>query len=326
MAQATNPFNDAPIDNSEIINTIIDRKELNISKTAVAIRIPRHDKPEQSVIHFIEWDFLYNNSTDNEYQKIKPFIQGMWHNGYPIVEGSEVISLPMLQQKLASASLPSTPKEKMDNLLLYIVKQQPEDGASISMYLNRIYNRLYFKSFSEATFYLQALTADGLVVSRVDHPGVAYITLTYKGLSYAAELEREGPASKICFVAMSFDQDPSIYTLYLEGIKPAIEATGFESFRVDEYHPDSDQTINDAIIAGIKRSRFCIADFTQHKKGVYFEAGYALGRGMKVIYTCRNDEFKDSHFDTNHYPHILYDTPEELRAKLINKIEAWIKE
>ena len=123
---------------------------------------------------------------------------------------------------------------------------------------------------------------------------------------------------------MSFDE--TVKYLYTDAIKPACEATGFEAFRVDEYHPDAEQTINDAIIAGIKRSRFCIADFTQHKKGVYFEAGYALGRGLKVIYTCRSDEFKDSHFDTNHYPHIIYSTPEELRAGLIAKIEAWIKD
>lgn len=326
MSQATNPFTDAPINDSEIVTNITERKKLNISQSTVSIKIPKPSRPEESIILFIEWDFLNNNSTDSEYQKIKPLIQGMWENGYPIGEGLEVISLPMLKMKLASASLPNTPKEKLDNLLLYIFKQQPVDGGGITLFLNRIYNKLYFKTFSEALFYLEALTKDELVFSRTEGEGTAYISLTYKGLSYVADLEREGPTSKLCFVAMSFDQDPSIYALYLEGIKPAIEATGFESFRVDEYHPDSDQTINDAIIAGIKRSRFCIADFTQHKKGVYFEAGYALGRGMKVIYTCRNDEFKDSHFDTNHYPHILYDTPEELRVKLVNKIEAWIKE
>lgn len=326
MTQATNPFTDAPIEDAEVVSNISDREKWNISPSAVSIRIPKANKPEESIILFIEWDFLYGNSSDVEYQKIKPFIQGMWQNGYQLIEATEVINLPMLQNKLANASLPNSPKEKLDNFLLYIVKQQREDGASVTLFLNRIYNRIYFKNFSESLFYLQALTNDGLVFSRTEGEGIAYISLTYKGLSYAADLEREGPASKLCFVAMSFDQDQSIYDLYLKGIKPAIEETGFEAFRVDEYHPDSDQTINDAIVAGIKRSRFCIADFTQHKKGVYFEAGYALGRGMKVIYTCRNDEFKDSHFDTNHYPHILYDTPEELREKLINKIEAWIKE
>jgi nucleoside 2-deoxyribosyltransferase len=71
---------------------------------------------------------------------------------------------------------------------------------------------------------------------------------------------------------------------------------------------------------------FCISDFTEQKDGVYFEAGYALGRGLKVIYTCEEGDFKNSHFDTNHFPHIIYKNEVELEEKLINKIEAWIKD
>lgn len=325
MSQATNPFNDALINDSEIVSNITKREELNLSQSTVSIRVPKPINHEESIILFIEWDFLHDNSTDNEYQKIKPLIQGMWQNGYLFNEGLEVISLPMLHQKLANASLPNTPKAKLDNFLIYIARQLDNDSESVSLFLGDEFKRLYFKTRNEAEFYLKALITDGLINSN-EYNGFLSVSLTYKGLSYAAALERAGPASKTCFVAMSFSSSASIQAIYFEGIKLAIEATGFEAFRVDEYHPESEQTINDAIIAGIKRSRFCIADFTQHKKGVYFEAGYALGRGMKVIYTCHSDEFHESHFDTNHYPHILYDTPEELREKLINKIEAWIKD
>jgi nucleoside 2-deoxyribosyltransferase len=84
------------------------------------------------------------------------------------------------------------------------------------------------------------------------------------------------------------------------------------------------KTINDAIIAGIKKSRFTIADFTQHKAGVYFEAGYALGRGQKVIYTCRADEIANAHFDTRNYQHIVWENSEDLKQKLIDKITAFV--
>ena len=33
---------------------------------------------------------------------------------------------------------------------------------------------------------------------------------------------------------------------------------------------------------------------------------------------------KDVHFDTKHYSHIVYENVEELKTRLINKIEAWI--
>jgi hypothetical protein len=58
---------------------------------------------------------------------------------------------------------------------------------------------------------------------------------------------------------------------------------------------------------------------------VYFEAGYALGRGLKVIYTCREDQIDEAHFDTRNYPHILWKDADELKKKLIDKIEVFIK-
>ncbi len=36
--------------------------------------------------------------------------------------------------------------------------------------------------------------------------------------------------------------------------------------------------------------RFMIADFTGHRGGVYFEAGFAHGLGIPVIWTCREDQ------------------------------------
>jgi len=123
---------------------------------------------------------------------------------------------------------------------------------------------------------------------------------------------------------MSFDEEDK--TIFTEAIQPACELTGFRARKVDEEHYSSEITINDAIISLLKQCKFCIADFTKQKDGVYFESGYALGRGLKVIYTCREDFFEDCHFDTNHFPHIKYKTNEELKKRLIDKINAYIKD
>ena len=120
---------------------------------------------------------------------------------------------------------------------------------------------------------------------------------------------------------MSFSKEMSDVR---QEIKNALEATGYYPIIIDEQHIESDQTINDAIIAGLKSSKFCIADFTEHKNGVYFESGFALGQGKKVIYTCRQDEFQNIHFDINHFAHIIYENPSNLKEMLINKINAWI--
>ena len=41
----------------------------------------------------------------------------------------------------------------------------------------------------------------------------------------------------------------------------------------------------------IRKSKFLIADFTGQRGGVYYEAGFAYGLGLPVIWTCRKDWF-----------------------------------
>lgn len=69
-------------------------------------------------------------------------------------------------------------------------------------------------------------------------------------------------------------------------IRKTVEVLGYVPILIDELLIDSDQTINDAILSHLKGAKFCIADFTEQKDGVYFESGNALGRGILVIYSC----------------------------------------
>jgi nucleoside 2-deoxyribosyltransferase len=109
-----------------------------------------------------------------------------------------------------------------------------------------------------------------------------------------------------------------------EAIKQACKETGFNPILVDEIDPGMTNTINDAIVANLKKCKFCIADFTEQKDGVYFESGFALGQGKRVIYTCKEDWFNKSHFDINHFPHIIYPNVAELKRQLVDRINAWI--
>ena len=112
--------------------------------------------------------------------------------------------------------------------------------------------------------------------------------------------------------------DESMLEAWEEGIKPAIKDSGYEPFRIDE--PKDVIKIDDRIIAEIKRSRFLVADFTNGRDGargsVYYEAGFAHGLGMPVIFTCRKDLINETHFDTRQYYHVVWETPEDLRTNL----------
>ena len=59
--------------------------------------------------------------------------------------------------------------------------------------------------------------------------------------------------------------------------------------------------------------------------GVYYEAGFAHGLGLEVIFSCRKGMVKDKlHFDTRQYYHIVWETPDDLRIGLLNRIRSRI--
>jgi nucleoside 2-deoxyribosyltransferase len=136
-----------------------------------------------------------------------------------------------------------------------------------------------------------------LIYTNLNHSNnVIGVYFSIQGLNKAISLFQEGENSNKCFIAMSFD---SKMAETREIIKQVLKKTGYEPIIIDEEHLNSDQTINDAIIANLKKCKFCIADFSKHSNGVYFESGFALGQGKKVIYLCSDDEFKNTHLTLN---------------------------
>ena len=138
--------------------------------------------------------------------------------------------------------------------------------------------------------------------------------------------EENAPDSSQSFIAMWFHE--SMAEAFEKGIKPAVEDAGYEPLRIDR--KEHINKIDDEIIAEIRRSRFLVADFTHGEDGarggVYYEAGFAHGLGIPVIFTCRDDTVETLHFDTNHYSHIVWSDPMDLREKLKNRILAVIGE
>jgi hypothetical protein len=94
---------------------------------------------------------------------------------------------------------------------------------------------------------------------------------------------------------------------------------------VDQQHHHLNK-VDDEIIAEIRRSRFLVADFTcnpgQVRGGVYFEAGFAMGLNVPIIWTCRDTSKKDLHFDTRQYPHIVWKDSTDLYTQLTARIGA----
>src|ERR671918_224130 len=121
-------------------------------------------------------------------------------------------------------------------------------------------------------------------------------------------LQTQPSASAQGFVAMRFDE--SLGEAYTGGFEAGIRQAGYDSLRVDGVEHVG--KIDDEIIAQIRRSRFVVADFTGHRAGFYFEAGFALGLSLPVIWSCRRDDIDKLHFDIRQFNCIDWTEPDEL--------------
>ncbi|MDP2141757.1 MAG: hypothetical protein Q8L20_13185 [Gammaproteobacteria bacterium] len=144
--------------------------------------------------------------------------------------------------------------------------------------------------------------------------------ITAAGWQKIEDLQRTNRESNQGFVAMWFD--PSMKSVFEQAIEPGILDAGFDSYKVDL--SEHNNKIDDEIIAQIRRSRFVVADFTDHRGGVYYEAGFAQGLGLEVIWTCREDDLSRLHFDVRQYNCIVWsqDALPEFRKRLAFRIES----
>jgi nucleoside 2-deoxyribosyltransferase len=283
-----------------------------------AIRIDSEIKQFQFDPRHINNEFVNQN---------KHILYGLILNNFDSLFTTSMLNNDILEKIIQESSFPKLPEEKIANLLNYLHGQQSFEGSNIELHdPENIATKLYFKNREELNFYLLTLNKkqliSGVYVQELDfNYNWNNIKLTFEGLSEVIRINESSIQSNRCFVAMSFSQESRPTR---EIIKETLKECGYEPVLIDETHYEAEKTINDALIAEIKKCKFMVADFTEHKHGVYFEAGFALGLKRPVIYLCLKSDFENAHFDTKHYPHILYTDLNELKSMLKNKIEAWI--
>lgn len=223
----------------------------------------------------------------------------------------------LLGHESALAMLASAPRsipERADRLLLNLSAMSPFAGKRLDLALEVDHTLSYSQHGGETAFLLDHLVSEGLLERE---PGtLSLVTVSVRGWGRLEKLRTPGHTFKQGFVAMNFE--PGMLSIYDVAIAPAIRDAGYEPFVIAE-HEHAGQ-IDDRILHELNRSRFVVAEFTGHRPNVYFEAGYALGRGLPVIWTCRTEDMDEAHFDTRQYNHLLWTSPEELREKLHRRI------
>ena len=191
---------------------------------------------------------------------------------------------------------PLDPIEKMDHALMTLEKSSRYVGEPLMLNHAEDYPLYYCREPKELIGVCRLLLGEGFSsVPDPAHPQKT-ITITAKGYQRLRDIQRPNRDSSQCFVAMWLASEMD--DVYLKAIRPAIEFTDpketnprFKAVKIDNVEHLND--INDEIIAQIRRSRFLVCDLTGYRGGVYFEAGFAYGLGLEVIYTCRKDWAKE---------------------------------
>lgn len=226
-----------------------------------------------------------------------------------------LITASVLDDYLALAPPRNTPLDAIDKLLVYIGERQT--GLSEWTLLpNDRFPLQVVRSSKDYEYLKQVLVERDLLESQVET--YERVRLSIDGWARYYELRSSQPISSQAFVAMWFDA--AVSDAWAEGIKPGLEDAGYTAVRLDAV--EHNEKIDDRIIAEIRRSGLVVADLTGGRANVYFEAGFAMGLGIPVIWTCHEDHLKDLHFDTRQYNYIGWTTPAELRERLRLRIEA----
>jgi len=234
---------------------------------------------------------------------------------------------------------PNDVDEKINTLLLNIARMCQAPGRAISINSERDYPLAYCRDVDEFREYMQYLLEGKFIKEGPSY----YYSVTIEGWKIIREY-KNGKDLTQCFVAMWFDDNNIMLPVYTKYISQAVEDAGYKPMIVSNVKHDNEVTSQ--ILAEIQKSKFVIADFTGQRAGVYFEAGFAKGLGLNVIWTCKKDWFdtKDAetdgeykikdkwekgkikeerrtHFDVNHRQFILWeDAPEEKLIKFKDDI------
>lgn len=229
-----------------------------------------------------------------------------------------------VRQELIARILDSVPA-KADRLLHYIAIRSREPGDEVEVIGKQDWPVVFGTSPFALAYYVDHLHDLGLiekvdcVTTDLDQSSWG-CTLTVAGWEKVESDRKTSIASDQGFVAMWFAD--AMTPIWKYSLKPGIEDAGYKALRVDS--DEHNNKVCDKIIADIRESRFVVADFTGQRNGVYFEAGFAMGLGLPVIWTVRKDEIDNVHFDTRQYNHIVWEDAADLRRRLAERIRATI--
>jgi nucleoside 2-deoxyribosyltransferase len=233
-------------------------------------------------------DFDWGQFKEKDRKAISIILRNEWERRGRKRTGKKITFSDL--EQIVSLFRPLDPIEKMDHALINFEKTSLYVGSKVKINADHDYPLYYCDEPGELIAICNLLFKEGLIHAPDPLNPHNNLTITAKGYQRLREIKKPNRSSRQCFVAMWFT--PEMNEVYESAIKQAIEFVEegeslprFEAVKIDNVEHVND--INDEIIGQIRRSRFMVCDLTGYRGGVYFEAGFAYGLGLDVIYTCR---------------------------------------
>lgn len=124
------------------------------------------------------------------------------------------------------------------------------------------------------------------------------------------------------FIAMSMRPDDPRLDDVLDAIKESAGRCGIRAERIDE--PESNERITDRILESIQKAEYVVADLSDARPNVFYEAGYAQGIGKTPIYVASHGTQLE--FDLKDYPVIHFKNMKELKDRLEKRFRGLAEE
>ena len=247
--------------------------------------------------------FMHYKKKDNKYLIVKNPIE---KEGWNVITIQEIMNL-----------YPKDISERIDKVLLNFSVLSKGLGNKIDFSNRSMLLKVVFaENDDELEFLFKTLEALGYI----NEPSSDTLSeplsfqIQYRGWERIDEIQKENKTKNQGFIAMWFDSEMNEVKLSIE---KAIERAGYMPMIINE--KEHNNQIVPGILYEIRNSDFLVADLTENRGGVYYEAGYAFGQGKEVIITV--DETKDEpHFDVAQKNQVRYKTPEELEERLYKRI------
>ena len=126
------------------------------------------------------------------------------------------------------------------------------------------------------------------------------------------------------FVAMRFSKNDNNDHSFLYGIKPACASLGLEARRADDMAGMGPNSLISRILSMINRSWLVIVLAGENNLNVFFEYGYALGRGKPIPVVLPKSKIPEAPTDIKGFECVVYEDGdfEGLRKEVVRYISA----